>query len=498
MDIYFNKKREDLLFWGCMLAISAGSFWIWKFINANLGIDGYLNVDDLASIQFALDGNNFFEKLCGVMKNDPTNVPLFYLFLYFWMRLFGFRPVMIRMLPEIFAALFIVVMGMIGRKAFHAKVGITAAILSAVSIQLIYGSFQIRAYSLLMLCSGVLFLVWLYREEKKYALLLMEVALLLVSFSHFFGVLVCGAFGSWEIICCMSEKKTKKFLLPYVIYVFLFGPYVLLAYMNAGKIWGTFWSPVPDYLDFFEMLESLCVAENVGFIVFICMLCINILSLRNTKEKNSAYSFNNTIWMCFWVICSVLMVGFVYSRYISPTRSVWVFRYFLVLFPFVLFIVTYGIVYLWQWMKNILHLNRMMCAAIPLAFACFYYYQSIEYALAHGEEINTGGSDYEAISDYLSSQEDINDKHTLVIFPYPEPYFDGWIGFYTQGGRLDTPNFCCTNDWMNGDLDQYDSIYTIEFVYDLTEQESAYIKNTHQLTEANGNNLAKVNKYSRK
>lgn len=212
MGIYFNKKREDLLFWGCMLAISTGSFWIWKFINTNLGIDGYLNVDDLASIQFALEGNNLFEKLYGMIQNDPTNVPLFYILLYFWMRLFGFQPVMIRILPEIFAALFIVVMGMIGRKAFHAKLGIIAAILCAVSIQLLYASFQIRAYSLLMLCSGVLFLVWLYREENKYAFLLMEAALLLVSFSHFFGVLVCGAFGSWEIICCVSEKKTKKII----------------------------------------------------------------------------------------------------------------------------------------------------------------------------------------------------------------------------------------------------------------------------------------------
>ena len=81
MGIYFNKKREDLLFWGCMLAISTGSFWIWKFINTNLGIDGYLNVDDLASIQFALEGNNLFEKLYGVIQNDPTNVPLFYILL---------------------------------------------------------------------------------------------------------------------------------------------------------------------------------------------------------------------------------------------------------------------------------------------------------------------------------------------------------------------------------------------------------------------------------
>ena len=498
MGIYFNKKREDLLFWGCMLAISTGSFWIWKFINTNLGIDGYLNVDDLASIQFALEGNNLFEKLYGVIQNDPTNVPLFYILLYFWMRLFGFQPVMIRILPEIFAALFIVVMGMIGRKAFHAKLGIIAAILCAVSIQLLYASFQIRAYSLLMLCSGVLFLVWLYREENKYAFLLMEAALLLVSFSHFFGVLVCGAFGSWEIICCVSEKKTKKFLLPYVIYVFLFGPYVLLAYTNAGKIWGTFWTPVPDYLDFFEMLESLCAVKNVGFFVLICMFYIRIFVWRNTKEKNKNCGSDHTIWVCFWVIFSVLMVGFVYSRYISPTRSVWVFRYFLVLFPFVLCILAYGIVYFWQWMKNILHLNQVMCAAIPLAFACFYFYQNIEYALVHGDEINTGGSDYAAISDYLSSQEDINDKHTLVIFPYPKPYFAGWIGFYTQGGRLELPNIYCTSDWMNGDLDQYDNIYTIEVVYDLTEQESSYIKNTYQLTEANGNSLAKVNKYSRK
>lgn len=497
MIIYLKKNKNKLFFWVCILTVSIVSFGMWRFINVYLGITGNLNVDDLASIQFASAGDNFFSKLYGIIKNDPTNVPLFYVMLFWWLNLFGYSPDIIRILPEIFALFFIVVMGMIGRKVLSKNFGIITAILAGTSIQLMYASYQIRAYSLLMLCSAVLFLAWLCKENSRYSLFFLMIALLMVSFTHFFGVLVCAALGSWDLFCCLSKRKSKKILFPYIGYVLLFGPYMVVSYFNAKQIWETFWPPVPNYLNFIEMLESLCVGKSAGFVIFLIMAFLYlILLLKRFQKQEDVICINKNILVCFWIVFAVITVGFVYSRYINPTSSVWVYRYFLVIYPFVLVIVTYGIVHLYIWIKNVFCIKQSICIAFVLASVFIYHYKNMEYAISHGGEINTGGFDIAAISEYLASQENIDDDRTLVFFPYPEFYFDGWISFYTQGGKRNKPNVCCTEgELLSWDLQEYDCIYTIEIVYDLTEQEKGMITRTHQLIEENCNNIAKVNKY---
>ena len=280
----------------------------------------------------------------------------------------------------------------------------------------------------------------------------------------------------------------------------LFAPYLIISYLNAKEKWGVFWPPVPGYLDFIKMIESLCVGKSWGFAVFCVTACFYfLLWMKLFRNKNEYAHWNEDIMASFWVVFTVLIVAFIYSRYINPTSSVWVYRYFLVLFPFVLVVVAYALSSFGIWLKKSLLLDKRISAAFILAFALLYTYRNIEYALMHVEEINTGGSDYAAISECLATQDDVNSDDTLVFFPYPDIYFDGWIGFYTQGGKIKKPNVCCTEEELReAGLSRYQNIYTIEVVYDLTEQQKAYIGETHGLTAENYNNVAKINKYTRK
>ncbi len=495
-----KNSKENLLFLGCILTIAICSFLIWRRINVFLGITGYLNVDDLCSIQFALAGDTIVSKLHLIIQNDPTNVPLFYILLSFWLRLFGFYPNTIRILPEILAGAFIVVAGLSGQKILNRKMGILMAVLAGSSIQLIYAGYQIRSYSLLMLCSALVFYVWLCKKTNRIFLFFMTGALLLVSFSHFFGVLVCAALGSWDLICCLFKVKSKKRLLPYIGYAVLFAPYLIISYLNAKEKWGVFWPPVPGYMDFCKMLESLCVGKNIGFVIFCITACFYLLLLANKyRSRNVNVHLDENIMASFWVVFTVLIIGFVYSRYINPVSSVWVYRYFLVLYPFVLVILAYAVSNFGIWVKNKFLQYTIIYRAFVLAFAFLYTYRNIEYAVMHVEEINTGGSDYVAISECLITQEDINSDDTLVYFPYPDIYFDGWIGFYTQDEKIEKPNICCTEEELRKlELTKYRTIYTVEVVYEMTEQQKAYIEETHSLMAENYNNVEKINKYSKK
>lgn len=490
--------KDNIFFACCILAVVISSFLLWRWLSKYLGITGYLTTDDLASIQFALIGDNILDKLKGIICYDPTNVPLFYLLLCSWLHMFGFTVSTMHILPEIFAASFIIVVAFIGKKVQNRKMGIVASVLAGTSIQLIYASYQIRAYSLLMLCSAIVFLVWLYQKENWQYLFLFSIFLFLISFTHFFGVLVCASLGSWDFLCVISKKKNGKVLVPYVMYASLFIPYVLISYFNTTNLYGTFWPSVPGYLDFLKMAEYICSGRRINFVIFIFIGFFYVfVIIDKILKKEKLEKINKNIVVCYWTVSIVLIVGFIYSRYINPDSSVWVARYFLVVYPFTITILSYGIYHLGIWIKESFCFARNVSIALIMTLFFLYNYQNVEYAVSYPHEICTG-YDFEALSEYLTSQKDINDDSTLIYFPYPKQYFDGWLEFYTQNGKIECPNVCCRLDLLyEMDLNKYKTIYTIEVSFDLQEAGKPYIEQTHQLIGIDCEHPEKVGKYVR-
>lgn len=488
-------KKKDSIYYVALGLIAIMSLFVWRYITESTGIENLINVDDVASIQFAAIGDGVWGKLYGIVKNDPTNVPLFYLLLYIWMEVFGYEPNTLHLLPQIIASMSVFVMGLIGKKISGKRFGLLVAIIAATSIQVIYASFQVRAYSLLILGSAIVFLVWLNRNEKWTSQVAYVFALWLLSFSHFFGVLFCFSLGLLDLIKVIRREQKFSSLLPYVVYCLVYVPYLLIAFIMASNVWGAFWPPVPDYIDLVELLVQLLPLGNAGVFIFFSVLIVFMFNYKK-KEIQIDSRINQAIGGAIWSIVIVLLIAFVYSRYINPTSSVWVYRYFLVLYPCAVITVAYGLYSFVLWIEKKANVKEIISLAVFVAFAIVLNYQNVEFALNNPNEINTGGKEFKAVADYLLQQEDIDNETTLVYFPYPDRYFDGWIEFYSKGYAENIPNMCCTVEELYAlDITQYDTIYTVGIVYDLASNGQEYIDENFVLVEAGCNEVGSLNKY---
>lgn len=484
-----------------ILIVLAGiSFVLWRLLGTVCGINGYLNLDDLSSVQFAMIGNGFVEKIKGILAEDPTNVPIFYLLLYVWIKLFGYSANTMRILPQLCGALLVFFVGLIVEKIGNEKMGILAAVLAGTSVQLVYVSYQIRAYSMLMMFSAILFYVFLNRRTQWKSIILYALSLLLLSYTHFFGVLVCAGLGSLDIINIILKKREKKYLISYVIYVFLFVPYLATAYIKAAGMWAVFWPPVPAYRDIFFMIGDMCpgTVGKWSIYVFGGVFFVYLVSAVNAIKKKDNNFIQSEIFTCFWVVFAVLTVGFVYSRYINPQSSVWVYRYFLVLFPFMVTVISYGLWNILDFVQNKTEVSKAVFIGILLFLGCRYTYTNLEYEMDHAEEIVLGSSDFEKLTGYIMSSDEIKEENTLVYFEYPDRYFAGWKEYASQGGKKKLPNLCNTKDrFMETDLLAYDAIYVVDIVYELTDEEKGHLGETHQLVEENCAGSYHVDKYER-
>ena len=66
------KKKESYKI--ILLGLAVISFILWRLLGNISGINGYLNVDDLSSVQFAMIGESLFDKLRGILTEDPTKI----------------------------------------------------------------------------------------------------------------------------------------------------------------------------------------------------------------------------------------------------------------------------------------------------------------------------------------------------------------------------------------------------------------------------------------
>lgn len=443
--------------------IACIAIFVWKYVYSKLGIENYINVDDLCSIQFAMTGgNSIVQKLKGIIIQDPTNVPLFYVLLWIMTSVGGFDPNVMRYLPELIAAMAIVVMAFIGYKNKGKKGALLMVAFSITSIQVIYAAFQLRAYSLLILNAALLMLTWQYREKNRWCQILYLITLWLLSFSHFFGVLLCFAFGLWDLISVISKKKPFKILIVYIIYCVLYVPYLAVSFYLASEMWGNFWPPVPDYYDAVQMIYQLSPGHIIGFAIFIYVVISNIV---NRKQKEEKAEIKN---LAMFAVFIVIGIGFVYSRYLKPESSIWVYRYFLVLFPCVLYVVVDCVVDALTRIANALKMTGNEKKTLILALAVMMMFINFDYSMNNKNEINTGGCEFGAVKEFINHNEDIKNDNTVVFFPYPEQYFEGWIQFMTEGNANETPNIVCTYDELNQyDMSQIDTIYAVGWVYDV-------------------------------
>jgi 4-amino-4-deoxy-L-arabinose transferase-like glycosyltransferase len=130
------------------------------------------------------------------MESTP---PVYFLVGWVWARLFGLSEVALRLPSAIFGLATIVVVGQLGRRLVDARVGLAAALLTAVSPIMVWYSQEARAYAMVMLLSALsmLVLVWALERPNRVRLLLWSLSAAAALSVHYFAAFVIAPEAIW-------------------------------------------------------------------------------------------------------------------------------------------------------------------------------------------------------------------------------------------------------------------------------------------------------------
>ncbi|OGH96946.1 MAG: hypothetical protein A2104_03515 [Candidatus Melainabacteria bacterium GWF2_32_7] len=211
--------------------------------------------------------------------------PLYHIFTYYWVKMFDNSEILFR-LPSAIAGIITIFLMYFGvKKLFNKYIATSATILIALSGSAVYYSQEARSYSILLLFSTILTLLWLdilgkIRESELQVgkLAIYGIMSIVISYLHYFGVALIFFQLIYLIFTALLFKNNfkKVFLLSFIIALF-FMPWLLYHFIYIkDKTGGNFWIANQGIVFFMEFLNFVFNKYLIG-LIFIPFL-INLKS----------------------------------------------------------------------------------------------------------------------------------------------------------------------------------------------------------------------------
>ncbi len=331
-----NIRKTDHVFWS-VCALSLFFLFIYMIWAAGLKEFWY---DEMATIGFVRSGLSLGDVLHYYQTIEVTNLPLYALIVYGFYHILPPENIWL-LLPGILmtlAGIWLLVRladRTIGRRAAYAA--LFMCLCSTTVINRI--ALELRAYALLFFAAVLVtdsFLRLKDRMDTK-RLCITSGAMIILAFSHYFGVLYLVLLGIGALPSILHDKKKWKLMLPFLVSAIVFLPWFITS-MHASKVdTGSFWIAPPGWLELPETVGYLlggsyllCILYGIGFL----WLLYDIVILKQTNLHQFIYALTGPIMMT---------LIFIYSRWVNPGGGLYENRYFIAALPCILLTVSYGI-----------------------------------------------------------------------------------------------------------------------------------------------------------
>jgi len=252
-----------------------------------------------------------------------TSPPLYYLFLHFWMRLFGTSEIAIRTLSFSFFLLTCFFIYLIGKKLFGQKTGVLAATLSLVNPFLFHYAFEGRMYALLALtCTAS---IYFYLRKSWFWYVMVTLAAL---YTHHFALLVVAVQGIWFLIS-VFQKRVKFFSKSFWAFLavgLFYLPWLPALYYQTKLVESGFWLAKPNLRSLMDLFLSFTIGGEAKTLKLkiILGLLLTLLGLRQWAKKKRA-----TRCLLIWCLAPIILT-FIVSLL---GQSIFFDRYLLLVIP---------------------------------------------------------------------------------------------------------------------------------------------------------------------
>lgn len=243
------------------------------------------------------------------MLYNENNPPFHFLFLHFWIKLFGIGAFSVRLPSLIFSSLTAVVIYKIGNKFFNSLTGIAAALIFTFSTMQLFFAHEARVYSLFVLLTSLSLYYYLKIAEHPkfksnyFALFIFNLILI---YSHYFGFFVIFI----EMLCLIYLPNRKELIKPFLI---LFLALALSYIPNLFIFWHRFststqngtWVSAPAITELYGNLNRFINSKyNMVVLIIISMMIVVSLLIKKklNREIKLLVSDQKYIVILFWFI----------------------------------------------------------------------------------------------------------------------------------------------------------------------------------------------------
>ena len=270
-----------------------------------------------------------------ILSINDLHPPLYLLFLYNWIQVFGSSEIIIRLPSAIAGILAIVFMYILSKEIFNRYITASATILISLSNAAIYYSQEARNYSFVLLFSTILTLYWLNLLKKinKSEITIKEFIIyalicIFTSYLHYFGALIVAFQLIYLFIVSIKTKNyVKEVLVLGLIVAFVFLPWVFKHYSYIKVIGnGQFWIPKPDIINIGSLLDFVF---NIKLVIFLFIPFIISLFKKELLPKIKQLNLADPPVALLYISLIPVLAVFLISQFVPVFYP----RYFIVILP---------------------------------------------------------------------------------------------------------------------------------------------------------------------
>ncbi|MFH0702033.1 MAG: glycosyltransferase family 39 protein [bacterium] len=247
--------------------------------------------------------------------------PLYQLFIYYWIKIFGNSEIAVRLPSAIAGTLSIFLMYFLSKRVFNKYIATSATILISFSYTAIWYSQEARSYGFLLLFSTVLTLLWLdilkeIAELKANKLIIYTFVSIITAYLHYFGAVLVF----FQIIYLLFitlfwfKKEAIKILISgfIIICVFLawFSIHFVFIYCTIG---GNFWIKKPDIGFLIQLINSLTPFDIklllIPFFINIKTFWLKLNLLEKIKFLKPNSLFSALIYLTIFPVISLFILS---------------------------------------------------------------------------------------------------------------------------------------------------------------------------------------------
>jgi uncharacterized membrane protein len=367
-----------------------------------------------------VDGESF-GNITQVLASDAFNLPLYYYVFAVFHRINPHSDIWLRVPSFLFLVVGLIFIKRYGDRYFGREIGFLALCIGAVSYFLLYqGGMQIRPYSILFCFSATMLLYHCRRREKFLYTneIIFALSMVLLLYSHWFGALLVSYYFLIDLLAWYQKKLDIRAMWSYIVSIALFLPWLVLVYARHTSDMGVYWANVPNLTNAIKLASQIFGAEQGNSILlnlsvvampgtFFAIGVFFIVSrwLQKKRKQESEYDYRWTGKLL--AIVYVFTIVYVHGKYINPSGSIFVPRYFFIILPQIFLIVSFGILQV----KKMVSLSRCAIAALSI---CIVSSGLANYFSLY-KNVTLIKYPYKETAQHLSGMPEIYNPSTIVV-----------------------------------------------------------------------------------